>query len=129
MVTMQEIAKLAGVSQATVSRVLSGSAGVSASRKAKVMEWVRKLDFEPNFSAQTLAANRSLLIGVVVPDLMNPYFSEILAHIEKYSARNGYNIIIANSNGDQNREREIIKSLRARQVDGILIGLFLIKKK
>jgi len=123
MKTMKDIAELAGVSQSTVSRVLSGSTGVSAARKAKVMEWVRKLDFEPNFSAQTLAANRSLLIGVVVPDLLNPYFSEILAHIEMYSAKNGYNIIIANSNGDINREREIFKSLRARQVDGILISL------
>ncbi|MBI9103034.1 MAG: LacI family DNA-binding transcriptional regulator [Spirochaetales bacterium] len=123
MKTMKDIARLAGVSQSTVSRVLSGSAGVSPARKAKVMEWVRKLDFEPNFSAQTLAAKRSLLIGVVVPDLMNPYFAEILAHIEKHAARNGYNVIISNSAGDQKREREIIKSLKARQVDGILIGL------
>lgn len=123
MKTMKDIAELAGVSQSTVSRVLSGSTGVSAARKAKVMEWVRKLDFEPNFSAKTLAANRSLLIGVVVPDLMNPYFPEILAHIEKKTALNGYNIIIANSAGDMNREKEIIKSLRARQVDGILVSL------
>jgi len=123
MKTMKDIAELAGVSQSTVSRVLNGSAGVSPARKAKVMEWVRKLDFEPNFSAKTLAANRSLLIGVVVPDLLNPYFPEILAHIEMKTAQSGYNIIIANSAGDVNREKEIVKSLRARQVDGILISL------
>lgn len=119
---MKDIAKLAGVSQATVSRVLNGSAGVNPEKRARVMEWVRKMDFSPNATARTLAAHRSHLIGVVLPDLMNPYFTGILAKVEQYSAHNGYNIIIANSAGDQMREREIVKSLRNRQVDGILIG-------
>ncbi len=123
MATMSEIAQLAGVSQATVSRVLNGSAGVSAAKKAAVMEWVRRLDFQPNSTARALAANRSHLIGAVVPDLLNPFFAEILAHIEHHAAHNGYSVIVANSAGEPENERAIVKSLRARQVDGILIGL------
>jgi len=62
---MSEIAKLANVSQATVSRVLNGSTGVSPKKKARVMEWVRKTGFKPNRSAQTLAARKSHLISSV----------------------------------------------------------------
>lgn len=123
MATMKEIADKAGVSQATVSRVLNGGTAVKPEKRARVMEWVRKLDFEPNRSARSLAANRSHLLGVILPDLMNPYFAEILTHIEKFAARNGYNVILANTEGDQRREREILKSLKSRQVDGILVGL------
>ena len=123
MITMKDIARRAGVSQATVSRVLSGTAAVSPAKKALVMEWVRRLDFEPNQSARSLAAKRSYLIGVMLPDLVNPYFSEILSHIERAAARSGYNVILANSEGSLIREREIFKSLKARQVDGFLAGL------
>ena len=123
MITMKDIARKAGVSQATVSRVLSGTAAVSPAKRAVVMEWVRKLDFEPNRSARSLAASRSHLIGVMLPDLVNPYFSEILSHIERSAARSGYNVILANSEGSLRREREIFKSLKARQVDGFLAGL------
>lgn len=120
MATMKEIADKAGVSQATVSRVLSGGTSVSRDKKARVMEWVRKLDFEPNLSARSLAANRSQLIGVILPDLMNPYFAELLAHIERISSRNGYNVILANTEGDPLREKDEYNAFRARQVDGIL---------
>ena len=117
---MKEIADKAGVSQATVSRVLNGSATVSRDKRARVMEWVRKLDFEPNLTARSLAANRSHLIGVILPDLMNPFFSELLAHIERIASRNGYNVILANTEGDPVREKDEFTSLKARQVDGIL---------
>lgn len=121
MSTMKEIAKKAGVSQATVSRVLTGSTSVSREKRARVMEWVRKLNFEPNQSARTLAARRSQLIGVVLPDLMNPFFADVLSNIERMLSRNGYNVILANSEGDSLREKDILKSLKARQVDGILV--------
>ncbi len=121
MTTMKEIAEKANVSQATVSRVLTGSTSVSMEKRARVMEWVRKLNFEPNQSARTLAANRSQLIGVILPDLMNPFFAEILSNIEMILSRNGYNVILANSEGDSLREKDILKSLKARQVDGILV--------
>lgn len=122
MITMTDIAKKAGVSQATVSRVLNGSSSVSLETKALVMEWVRKLDFQPNQSAKSLASKRTHLIGLVLPDLLNPYFTEIIYHIEKIAAFNGFNILFCNSDGSAIREQEIFKSLKSRQVEGLLIG-------
>ena len=122
MATMNEIAIRAGVSQATVSRVINGSSAVSPETKAIVMEWVRKLDFQPNLAAKALVSNRSHLIGLVLPDVLNPYFTDIIYHIEKIAAFNGFNILFCNSDGDPKREQEIIKSLKSRQVEGLLIG-------
>lgn len=122
MATMNEIAKKAGVSQATVSRVINGSPSVSPETKALVMEWVRKLDFQPNQAAKALVSNRSHLIGLVLPDVLNPYFTDIIYHVEKIAAYNGFNILFSNSDGDVNRELEIMKGLRSRQVEGLLIG-------
>ena len=87
------------------------------------MEWVRKLNFEPNYSAKTLAANSSQLIGVVLPDMQNPYFTEILYHVEQRANVSGYSILVCNSNGDMQKEKSLLRQLKARQVDGILIGL------
>lgn len=122
MATMNEIAKKAGVSQATVSRVINGSTSVSPETKALVMEWVRKLDFQPNQAAKALVSNRSRLIGLVLPDVLNPYFSDIIYHVEKIAASNGFNIIFCNSDGQVQREQEIVRELRSRQVEGLLIG-------
>ena len=122
-ITMKEVAEKAGVSQATVSRVLSNHPSVSPAKKKRVMEWVRKLNFEPNYSAKTLAAKSSQLIGVVLPDLQNPFFTELLFHIERIANQNGYTIIVCNSGGDLQKEKAIIRLLKARQVDGLLIGL------
>jgi LacI family transcriptional regulator len=122
-VTMKEIAELAQVSQSTVSRILNGTANASPEKKARVMEVVRKLDFKPNQSARSLASNRSHLFGVIFPDLMTPFFMDVLTHVERISAKNGYNVIICNSNGSEQKEREALASLRSRQVDGVLVGL------
>lgn len=123
MTTMKEIADMANVSQSTVSRILNGSAGVSPSKKARVMEVVRKLNYTPNQTARSLASSRTHLIGVLLPDLMTPFFSEVLTQVERMASQNGYNIIVCNSNGSERREREALASLKARQVDGVLIGL------
>ena len=122
MATMKDIADKAGVSQATVSRVLNGSSSVTPATKSHVMEWVRKLDFQPNQSARALASKKSNLIGLILPDIQNPYFADIIYHVEKIALFNGFNIILSNSDGDVKKEKEIIKSMKARQVEGLLIG-------
>jgi LacI family transcriptional regulator len=123
MVTMKKIAEMAKVSQSTVSRILNGTANATPEKKARVMEVVRKLDFKPNQAARALASNRSHLFGVIFPDLMTPFFMDVLTHVERISAKNGYNIIICNSSGNEQKEREALASLRSRQVDGVLVGL------
>jgi len=122
MATMEEIAEKAGVSQATVSRVINGHSGVSERKRKLVMEWVRKLDYQPNRTAQSLKNNKSNLIGLIVSDISNPYFAEIVHEVEKEAAKSGYNIILCNTENDTKKEKEAINSLRSRQIDGLMIA-------
>jgi len=121
MATMEEIAEKAGVSQATVSRVINGHSGVSERKRKLVMEWARKLDYQPNRTAQSLKNNKSNLIGLIISDISNPYFAEIVHAVEKEAAQNGYNIILCNKENNLQKEKESINTLRSRQVEGILI--------
>lgn len=121
MATTYDIAKKAGVSQATVSRVLNGSSSVSAETKQKVMEWVRKLEYTPNRIARSLSQKRSNLLGIIFPDVANPYFMQVLKAIEQEADLNGYNIILCDSRGNLQKEKQCINMLRSHQVDGILL--------
>ncbi|GAK50268.1 periplasmic binding protein/LacI transcriptional regulator [Candidatus Moduliflexus flocculans] len=121
MATMEEIAQKAGVSQATVSRVINGSTSVSIETRQNVMQWIRKLDYQPNRTAQSLAKKQSYLLGMVLPDISNPYFAEVLKIIEQEANLNGYNIIFCNSGDNVQKEKHAINTLRSRQVDGMFI--------
>lgn len=120
--TMEEVARKAGVSQATVSRVINGNTKVNLETKQLVMDWVRKLGYKPNLAAKTLAGNKSYLIGLSVPDITNPFFAELVRHIELQAAVYGYSIILCNNDGRAQKEKKDIESLRMRQVDGILLA-------
>ncbi|MEQ8155957.1 MAG: LacI family DNA-binding transcriptional regulator [Clostridiaceae bacterium] len=121
MVTMKEIAKKAGVSQATVSRVMSGNPSVNPEIRMAVMEWVRKLDYQPNVIAQSLASNRSLLIGVIITDISNPFFSDVIKAVESEALKYGYSIILCNTDWNLDKEKKYINILRSYNADGILI--------
>lgn len=121
MVTMKEIAKKSGVSQATVSRVVSGSVSVNPEMKRKVMEWVRKLDYQPNIIAQSLVSNKSLLIGVIITNISNPFFADVIKAVESEATKYGYSIILCNSDGNLDKEKKYISIMKRYNVDGILI--------
>lgn len=121
MATMEDVAKAAKVSRATVSRVLSNSSVVKSETSRKVMYWVKKLGYEPNKLAQSLAGNRSGIIGVIVPNITNPFYSASVEAIEEAASEEGYNIIICCSNRSKEKEDRYIKDLRSRKVDGIII--------
>lgn len=121
MITMKDVAKAAGVSQTTVSRVISGNTSVNPEIKARVMEWIRKLDYQPNIIAQSLVGNKTLLIGVIITDISNPFFADIIKAIEKETASYGYSIILFNTDGDLEKEKKYINILKSYKVDGILI--------
>ncbi len=121
MTTMKDIAKSAGVSQATVSRVISGNTSVDPEIRMKVMEWVRKLDYHPNIIAQSLVGSRSLLIGVIINDISNPFFSEIIKAVESEAAKYGYSIILCNTDGNLEKEKKYINVLKSYKADGILM--------
>ncbi len=121
MATTYEIAKKAGVSQATVSRVLNGSSAVNPETKQKVMEWVRKLDYQPNRIARSLSQKRSNLLGIIIPDVANPYFAEVLKAVEQAADLNGYTILLCDSRGNLQKEKQSLNILRSHQVDGIFL--------
>lgn len=121
MVTMQQVADAANVSRATVSRVLSNHPSIKPETRSEVMYWVKKLGYEPNMVAQSLAGNRTNLIGVVFPDVSNPLYSDLLEAIEEEAFYHGYSIIIGNSGRNKAKEVNIINSFKSRKVDGIIL--------
>lgn len=118
---MKEIAKLANVSQPTVSRVINGNANVNPELRKRVLQVIESVGFQPNKAAQTLKNQNSFIIGVSVTSISNPYFMDLIESIE-YEARSiGYNIIIHNCENNFLIEQSNIKNFIARQVDGVII--------
>lgn len=120
MVTMKDVAEKAKVSRATVSRVLSGHPSISPETRNNVMYWVKKLKYQPNKVAQSLAGNKTYIIGVSIPNLSNPFFSEIVNAVEAEATRVGYSIIIATHGSNLHRESNIINTFFMRRVDAII---------
>lgn len=120
--TMKDIAKLAGVSQPTVSRVVNGNLTVAPEVRARVEKIILDEGFKPNSSAKTLRSSSSKTIGVILFDLSNYYYLEMIRYVEKAARENGYTVIILNSGGDKTLEKEHILNLQARNVDGIIIA-------
>lgn len=119
-VTIQSVADLAGVSIATVSRVLSGNTNVRPDLAKKVLKAASALDYSPSASAQGLAKGRSFTVGVLVPDLSNPYFPDVVKGIHNRASQSNYRLLIADSDGRPEDEMGIIKNLM-RQVDGLIL--------
>lgn len=121
MVTIKDVAEKAGVSLATVSRVLNGHPSVRPETRRIVMEWIEKLGYQPNFVARGLSTKKSHLIGVIIREIANPFFAEIVQAIEEVAAQNGYSILLCNTNGNLQRERNSINVLLSRQAEGLLL--------
>lgn len=118
---MHDIAKATGVSQSTVSRILNGNPNVKPEKKKKVLDYVEKVGYRPNLLAKSLKNNNSYLIGVCVPDLSNPYFSELLETLEEIGRKGNYSIVIHNSKKNPITEWECLMDFVDRQVDGIVL--------
>jgi LacI family transcriptional regulator len=119
--TINDIAKEAGVSIATVSRVISGVVNVSEHTRNRVKEVIKKYNFELNSIAQSLSNKRTLTIGVIILDINNLFFSEIIKGINEVAMENNYDILLANSNYSEELELHNIKNFIKRKLDGILI--------
>ena len=94
---LKDVAKLAGVSTATVSNVLTGRKNVSESLRRRVNEASAELDYKPNSIARSLKTNQSHTIGVIVPDILNPFFAEVLKHIGYEASRKDYQVVMYES--------------------------------
>ena len=120
MTTIQDVADVAGVSIATVSRVLNGTAVVNASLRVRVENVMQALHYQPSPAARSLRRNRSNIIGLLVPDLQNPFFLSLIQGVEDIAHANGYSVILCNSNEDHRREQHYLEVLYAERVAGAI---------
>lgn len=118
---MQDVAREAGVSVMTVSRVLNQQPGVSDERRRQVRAVIRKLGYRRNSLARGLKAERSHTLGLVVPDITNPYFPEIVRGAEDVALEAGYGVFLSNAVEDQRREAASLRMLDERRVDGVIV--------
>jgi LacI family transcriptional regulator len=125
-VTIVDIAREAGVSPKTVSRVIRGDDYVSKETLERVQEVATRLGYRPNRAARSLVSNRSGVIGVVIPNINNPFFSEVVAGIEDTAIQRDYNVLLFSTDNHLERERDAYRYLEENGVDGIIIDLPLI---
>ncbi|GGX55774.1 LacI family DNA-binding transcriptional regulator [Saccharospirillum salsuginis] len=121
MPTIKEVSELAGVSQATVSRVMNGSDRVTEATKRRVMDAMKTLGYHPKAAAQSLASNRTNSIGMVVSELQGPFYGPMMAGVEEVMRKAHKHLIIAAGHGEEHTEREAIEFLINRQVDGLIL--------
>ena len=119
-VTITDVGAAAGVSPSTVSRVLNGTAKVDPALAQRVLDAVRALGYLPNAAAQGLARGEWGTIGVLVPDLANPYFPDVLKAVSAVARANGRRVMVMESNEDPSIEHEIVEDLM-RSCDGVLL--------
>lgn len=120
-VTLQTVAKLAGVSPSTVSRILNGTAGVSQAKRASVERAIQVLGFKPNFVARSLAGGRTLSVGVLTQYIDSPFYGKGIRGIEDVLTAAGYVPIVTSGFWDKTQERQRIQNLIDRRVDGLII--------
>jgi LacI family transcriptional regulator len=121
-VKLKDIAKRAGVSQATVSLALNDSPLVRVETAEHIKELAKDLGYQPNTLARGLARRRSGTIGLVVPDIESAYYAQLIRHIDDATQRAGYKLLLAISNDSLQKERSILGGFLANKVEGVLIA-------
>ncbi len=119
-ITVYDIAREAGVSPATVSRVLTGNAKVSEEKLKRVQDIIKKYEFEPNSFARSLSKQESKTIGMIVPDIRNPFYSTLFVNCEMEALRYGYNMILCNTINELSSESGQLKNLTEKRVDAVI---------
>ena len=122
MAKIVDVARRAGVSVGSVSRVINDHPTVSPATRERVEVAVRELGYVPNAIAGSLRSRRSKTIGLIIPDVTNPFFSELALHVERSAAAAGYNVILGNSDNSAERQKHYLRALAVRRVDGIILA-------
>jgi LacI family transcriptional regulator len=129
MATIYDVSELAGVSLATVSRVINDTDKVTAKTRLKVEAAMKELGYRPNSIAQSLASNRSNSVGVLVPELHGPFFGNMLSSIELELRKQGKHVIITAGHSDAEREKDAIEFLASRRCDALIVFVFAISNE
>ncbi|MBE3578676.1 LacI family DNA-binding transcriptional regulator [Caldanaerobacter subterraneus] len=120
-VTIKDIARLANVSVTTVSRVINNKPeGVSEETRQKILKLVKELGYQPNAIARGLVTKKTKTIGLIIPDISNPFFPDIARGVEDSAHIYGYNVFLCNTDDNLEKESEYIKALKEKYVDGII---------
>jgi LacI family transcriptional regulator len=120
-ITITDVAREAGVSTMTVSRVLNNKGEISTATRERVQRVIEQLNYRPSTVARSLATNRTQTLGLVVPDITNPFFPEIVRGAEDAASDAGYSLILCNTTEDRKRERSILELLESKRVDGVIL--------
>ena len=121
MSTIRDVARVAGVSTTTVSRVINGSEGVSEARRLRVERAISDLGYVPNAVARHLRSKRTKTIALVLSDITNPFFTTVARGVQDVAWSRGYAVTFANTDESESQEREYLRTLVQRQVDGVLL--------
>jgi len=119
---MNDIARLADVSVATVSRVLSNSPNVRDDTRARVLAVVKEHQYEPSYVARSLSTSKTRTVGVVIDDIANPFFMELAKGAEQVVRQQGYTMLLTCSNWDRDVEHDLVRALVRNRVEGVLIA-------
>ncbi|MDR1799189.1 MAG: LacI family transcriptional regulator, partial [Bifidobacteriaceae bacterium] len=120
-VTIRDVAKAAGVSPSTVSRVMNGSPQIPQATRERILDLAQRLSYRPNAFARTLRGQRSGIIGVLTDDNEGVFANAMLRGLERVVADQGYSLFLGNTLGEAERERRHIRALMDRQVDGLIL--------
>ena len=118
-VTIYDIAKEAGVSVATVSRVINRSSSVKEQTEIKIKKLIEKYDFSPNTVARNLSTRKSSIIGCILPDITNPFYATLFSELERWTTYHDYVLFLANTLNDFRLESKYLKIFREKQVEGV----------
>ncbi len=122
MSTIKDVAAEANVSIATVSRVLNKTQYVSSETSDKVLSAVKKVGYRPNAIAKSLKTNKTYMVGLVVPDIANPYFVEIARGVEKIISPYGYTLAVCSTEEDEEKEIKLLSALNEKRVDFVILA-------
>ena len=119
-VTIYDVAREANVSMATVSRVVNANQNVKPATRKKVLKVIEELGYRPNAVARGLASKKTTTVGVIIPDISNSMYAELARGIEDIATMYRYNIILSNSDQNENKELQLLETMLGKQVDGIV---------
>lgn len=118
---LKDVAHLAGVSTATVSRILNDHGPASEEARNRVLRAAQELDYHPNWLARSLRSRRTNTIGLVLPDIENPFFTSLVKGVEQAASSRGWNVVFCNTDEDIGREEALVRTLVERKIDGLIL--------
>lgn len=120
-ITIKDVARELGVSYSSISRALNGKEGVSEATRSSIVAAAKRMGYQPNELARGLVNRISRTVGVIIPDINNPFFGEIVTGIIRSAKENDYDIFLCISDWDSTNEKEYLNTLRKKRVDGIIL--------